>query len=320
MKKIVKLISKNHGIVLIIFTIMGFLVPGLFAWVTSKVFGQPFINILLGIIMFGMGMTLTIDDFKVVLKKPKDIAKAGIAQFTVMSFLAFILSKIFGLEKGLMLGVVLVGTCPGGTASNVITYLAGGDVALSVAMTTFSTLLAPILTPAITYLLIKEVIEFSPVGMFISIIQVVIVPVALGLAAKYLLKEKATSVEEYMPALSSIAISCTVAGIIAANVDTILSSLGIVVIVVIIHNLLGILIGYYFGRFTGMGRKRSITLAIEVGLQNSGLASSLAATHFTAMPMATVPGALFSAWQNIAGSIFAWYMKRNELKIDKSEV
>lgn len=293
---------------------MGFVMPDKFTWVTSKIGDQPVINILLGLIMFGMGVTLTVDDFKEVLKRPKDIVKAGAAQFTVMASLAFILSKLFGLEEGLMIGVVLVGTCPGGTASNVITYLAGGDVALSVAMTTFSTILAPVLTPAITYILIKESIEFSPVGMFISILQVVILPIALGLVVKYILKEKSQIIEEYMPGLSSLAISCTVAGVIAGNVDTILSSLGIVVVVVIIHNLLGIFLGYFIGKITGMGRRQSITLGIEVGLQNSGLASSLAATHFPTMPIATVPGALFSAWQNIAGSIFAWYMKSREAK------
>ncbi len=293
---------------------MGFVMPDKFTWVTSKIGDQPVINILLGLIMFGMGVTLTVDDFKEVLKRPKDIVKAGAAQFTIMASLAFILSKLFGLEEGLMIGVVLVGTCPGGTASNVITYLAGGDVALSVAMTTFSTILAPVLTPAITYLLIKESIEFSPVGMFISILQVVILPIALGLIVKYILKEKSQIIEEYMPGLSSLAISCTVAGVIAGNVDTILSSLGIVVVVVIIHNLLGIFLGYFIGKITGMGRRQSITLGIEVGLQNSGLASSLAATHFPTMPIATVPGALFSAWQNIAGSIFAWYMKSREAK------
>lgn len=224
-----------------------------------------------------------------------------------------------GKINRLMIGVVLVGTCPGGTASNVITYLAGGDVALSVAMTTFSTILAPILTPAITYLLIRESIEFSPVGMFISILQVVILPIALGLAVKYILKEKSKVIEEYMPGLSSLAISCTVAGVISGNVDTILSSLGIVVVVVVMHNILGITLGFCIGKFTGMGRKKSITLGIEVGLQNSGLAASLAATHFPTMPIATVPGALFSAWQNIAGSIFAWYMKSNEVKSDETE-
>lgn len=314
MRKIVKLISKNHGIVLVIFTILSFINPDSFLWVGGKVLGQPIINVMLGIIMFGMGVTLTVDDFKVVLKRPGDIIKAGAAQFSIMALTAFVLSKIFGLEEGLMLGVVLVGTCPGGTASNVITYLAGGDVALSVAMTTFSTILAPILTPAITYLIVRESVSFNPIGMLISILQIVILPVALGLLAKYVLKDKSRVIEEYMPAFSSIAISLTVAGVIAGNVDTIISSLGIVVVVVILHNLLGLFIGYNFGRLTGMGRRQCITLAIEVGLQNSGLATSLAITHFPTMPAATVPGALFSAWQNIAGSIFAWYMKRHEVK------
>lgn len=314
MKKLAKGISKNHGIVIIIFTILGFITPNLFTWVTQKFLGQPVINILLGLIMFGMGTTLNLDDFKLVLKRPLDVLKAGFFQFTIMPLLAFLLAKLFGLNEALTLGVILVGTCPGGTASNVVTYLAGGDVALSVAMTTFSTLLAPILTPIVTYILINESIKFSPVGMFISILQIVILPIALGLAIKYLLKEKSQIIEEYMPGFSSLAISLVVAGIISANVDSILSSLGIIVLVVIAHNLLGLAVGYYAGKLTGMDRRQSITLAIEVGLQNSGLATSLATTHFPLMPLATIPGALFSAWQNIAGSVFASYMKSQESK------
>lgn len=312
MKRLLKLISKNHGIVIIIFTALGFLTPQLFRWVTQTFLGQPVINILLGLIMFGMGTTLSLDDFKVVLKRPLDVLKAGAFQFTIMPLLAFGLAKIFGLNEALTLGVILVGTCPGGTASNVITYLAGGDVALSVAMTTFSTILAPILTPLVTYIFINETINFSPVGMFISILQIVIVPIALGLTVKYLLKEKSRIIEEYMPGFSSLAISSVVAGIIAVNGESILNSLGIVMLVVILHNLLGLMIGYYGGKLTGMNRKQSITLAIEVGLQNSGLATSLATTHFPLMPLATIPGALFSVWQNIAGSVFASYMKSKE--------
>lgn len=317
MKKVVKWISRNHGLVLIIFTIFAFLTPNAFSWVNSKFVGQPVINILLGIIMFGMGITLSVDEFKLVLKKPLEIAKAGFFQFTIMPLLAFLLSKLFKLDDALMLGVVLVGTCPGGTASNVITYLAGGDVALSVAMTTFSTVLAPILTPMITYLLIGQSIKFNPIGMFISIMQIVIVPVALGLIIKQVLKESAETVEDYMPAVSSLMISSVVAGIISANKDPILSSIGVIIAVVIAHNLLGILLGYFAGKVTGMDHKGCITLAIEVGLQNSGLATSLATTHFPTMTMATIPGALFSAWQNIAGSIFAWYMKSQESKMEK---
>lgn len=319
MKKIAKLISKYFGVIIIIFMILGFLTPKLFKWVTSALFGQSVINILLGIIMFGMGMTLSLNDFKVVLKRPLDILKGTAAQFIVMPMLAILLSKIFGLEKPLMVGVVLVGTCPGGTSSNVISYMAGGDVALSVAMTTVSTLLAPILTPAITYLLIKQSVNFSPVNMFISIIQVVLLPIALGLIVKSIIKENADFINDYMPAISAISIACIVGGVIGANANRILGSLGLIVVVIILHNLCGYALGFLIGRLTGMNRKKSITLAVEVGMQNSGLATSLAASQFAAMPLATVPGALFSAWHNISGAIFAWLVKSLEVKMPKKQ-
>lgn len=314
MKKVAKLISKYFGIIIIVFMILGFITPDAFKWVFSKVFGQSIITILLGIIMFGMGMTLSLDDFKIVLKRPLDILKGTAAQFIIMPVLAFLLSKIFGLEEALMVGVVLVGTCPGGTSSNVISYMAGGDVAMSVAMTTVSTLLAPFLTPAITYLLIKQTVSFNPVNMFISIIQVVLVPIALGIIVKAIMKEKADVVEDYMPAVSSISIACIVGGVIGVNAAKILNSLGLIVIVVIAHNLCGYALGFLLGKVTGMERKKSITLAVEVGMQNSGLAASLAASQFATMPLAAVPAALFSAWHNISGAIFAWFLRNAEKK------
>ncbi len=319
MKSLAKSIAKYFGLIIILFMILGFLTPESFKWVTMKLYGQSVINILLGIIMFGMGMTLTLNEFKVVLSRPLDVFKGTAAQFIIMPLLAFGLSKLFGLEEALLVGVVLVGTCPGGTASNVITYMAGGDVALSVAMTTVSTLLAPILTPFLTYLLVHKSIEFSPVGMFISIVQVVLIPIALGLIVKIIIKEKANTVEDYMPAVSTMSIACIVAGVIGANSEKILSSLGIIVIVVILHNLLGYALGYLVGKLTGMDRKKRITLAIEVGMQNSGLAASLAASQFAAMPLAAVPAALFSAWHNISGATLAWIMRSRESKLKKEE-
>lgn len=320
MKNVAKLISKYFGIVIIVFMLLAFLEPGLFKWVTSQLFGQSVITILLGIIMFGMGMTLNIEDFKIVLKRPLDILKGTVAQFTIMPLLAFVLAKAFGLEEALMVGVVLVGTCPGGTSSNVISYMAGGDVALSVAMTTVSTLLAPILTPAITYLLIKQTVAFSPVGMFISIIQVVILPIALGLIIKSLIKDKANVLEDYLPAVSSIAIACIVGGVIGGNKERIIASFGLIVVVVVLHNVLGYLLGLAIGKLTGMDRRKSITIAVEVGMQNSGLATSLAASQFAAMPLAAVPGALFSAWHNVSGAVFAWIAKSMENKELKAQV
>lgn len=318
MRKIAGLISKYFGIIIIVFMVFGFITPNVFKWVTTPLFGQSVINILLGIIMFGMGMTLTVDDFKVVLKRPLDVLKGTAAQFIIMPLIAFLLSKVFGLEEALMVGVVLVGTCPGGTSSNVISYMAGGDVALSVAMTTVSTLLAPILTPALTYLLIRQTVTFSPISMFISIVQVVLLPIALGLIIKAIIKEKANIIEAYMPAVSSISIACIVGGVIGANSTKILASIGLIVVVVILHNVCGYALGYFVGKFTGMDRKKSITLAVEVGMQNSGLATSLAATQFASMPLAAVPAALFSAWHNISGAILAWGVKFLEMK--KSEV
>ncbi|MTI57458.1 MAG: bile acid:sodium symporter family protein [Geosporobacter ferrireducens] len=312
LQKIARIISKYFGVIIIVFMILGFVTPGAFKWVTSKLFGQPVINILLGIIMFGMGMTLSLNDFKIVLKRPLDVLKGTAAQFIIMPVLALFLSKLFGLEEALMVGVVLVGTCPGGTASNVISYMAGGDVALSVAMTTVSTLLAPILTPTLTYLLIKQTVSFSPVSMFMSIIQVVLLPITVGLIVKAVIKEKADVVESYMPAVSTISIACIVGGVIGANAAKILSSLGLIVLVVILHNACGYALGFLVGKLTGMDRKKSITLAVEVGMQNSGLAASLAASQFAAMPLAAVPAALFSAWHNISGAIFAWVAKSLE--------
>src|SRR5690554_268204 len=300
--------------------LVAFIEPGIFSWVTSQLFGQSVITLLLGIIMFGMGMTLNIEDFKIVLKRPLDILKGTLAQYTIMPLLALALSMMFGLEEALMVGVVLVGTCPGGTSSNVISYMAGGDVALSVAMTTVSTLLAPILTPAITYMLIRQSVTFSPIGMFTSIVQVVILPIALGLLLKSIIKDKADVLEDYLPAVSSIAIACIVGGVIGGNRERILASLGLIVVVVVLHNILGYLIGLGIGRLTGMDRRKSITIAVEVGMQNSGLATSLAASQFAAMPLAAVPGALFSAWHNVSGAVFAWIAKSIESREPNPQV
>lgn len=323
MKKIAELISKYFAFVIIIFMLLGFIIPGIFAWVTARIFGQSVITILLGMIMFGMGLTVSIKDFKAILKRPLDVLKGTALQFIIMPLLAFALSKAFGLEDALMVGVVLVGTAPGGVASNVITYMARGDVAYSVAMTTVSTLLAPFLTPVIAYLLIRETVSFDPVSMFINITQVVLIPIALGLTIKAVFKEKADVVEDYMPVVSTLAIGSIVGGVIGANAERILASLGIIIGVVILHNLLGYAIGFFAAsKLFGMDGKRSIAMAIEVGMQNSGLAASLAATQFAAMPMAAVPAAIFSAFHNISGAILAWgyrnYFSREAIKEDIS--
>ena len=270
------------------------------------------INDLLGVIMFGMGLTLNLNDFKIVFSRPKDILIGCLAQFTVMPLLAWGLAKVFQLDEALALGVVLVGCCPGGTASNVITYLAKGDLALSVGMTAVSTLLAPLLTPLLTWALAGKSIDVDVAGMLLSILWVVILPIVSGLIIKTLWPKFTEKVKDYLPAFSSVAIAFTVAIIISANASKLLAGGLVIVIVVMLHNLFGLGLGYLTGRLLGLSEPKKRAISIEVGMQNSGLASALATIHFAAYPLATIPGAIFGVWHNISGAIVAWLYTRKD--------
>ena len=263
------------------------------------------INPLLGVIMFGMGLTLNIKDFKIVFSRPKDVIVGCLAQFTIMPLLAWGLARVFQLDESLTLGVVLVGCCPGGTASNVITYLAKGDLALSVGMTGVSTVLAPLLTPLLTWALAGKSVNVDVVGMLLSILWVVILPIVAGLIVKGLWPKFTEKATDYLPALSSIAIALIVAIIISANASKLLAGGLMIVVVVMLHNICGLSLGYLIGRLLGLSEPKKRAISIEVGMQNSGLASSLATMHFAAYPMATIPGAIFSVWHNISGAMVA---------------
>ncbi len=263
------------------------------------------INYLLGVVMFGMGLTLNLQDFKVVFSRPKDVIIGCLAQFTIMPLLAWGLSRLFSLDEALALGVVLVGCCPGGTASNVITYLAKGDLALSVGMTGVSTLLAPLLTPLLTWALAGKSVEVDVAGMLLSILWVVILPIVVGLIVKWLFPKFTEKAVDYLPAVSSIAIATIVAIIISANASKLLAGGLVILLVVVLHNLCGLGLGYLLGRLLRLSEPKKRAISIEVGMQNSGLASSLATLHFAAYPMATIPGAIFSVWHNISGALIA---------------
>ena len=273
--------------------VASFAVPG---WV---------VNVLLGVVMFGMGLATRLDDFKVVFSRPKEVAIGCVAQFTIMPMLAWVLSRLFGLDEALTIGVILVGCSPGGTASNVITYLAKGDLALSVGMTAVSTLLAPFLTPLLTLLLAGESVAVDTVGMFIGILWVVVLPIALGLAAKRFFPRTTERTVRFMPTVSSIAIAVIIILILAANANRLFAGGCVVILVVILHNLCGLLLGYLLAMAFRLPDPKRRALCIEVGMQNSGLAASLAATHFAAYPMAAVPGAIFSFWHNVSGALVA---------------
>ena len=305
--RFIKYISEYMGLLVLAAALLALLFPGLLQQVRPTV-----INYLLGVVMFGMGLTLKLQDFKVVFSRPKDVIVGCIAQFTVMPLLAWGLARLFSLDEALALGVVLVGCCPGGTASNVITYLAKGDLALSVGMTGVSTLLAPFLTPLLTWALAGKSVDVDVASMFLSILWVVILPIVLGLLVRGLwpkLTEKAT---DYLPAVSSIAIALIVAIVISANADKLLAGGLMIVLVVMLHNVCGLSLGYLTGRLLGLSEAKKRAVSIEVGMQNSGLASSLATIHFAAYPLATIPGAIFSVWHNLSGAAVAYLYRRSE--------
>ena len=307
-KKIIASISEYMGIIVLVTAVLALLFPHVAGRVPPTV-----INYLLGIVMFGMGLTLNPYDFKVVFSRPRDVIIGCLAQFTIMPLLAWGLSRLFPLDESLALGVILVGCCPGGTASNVITYLARGDLALSVGMTGVSTLLAPFMTPLLTWLLAGKSVDVDVVSMFLSILWVIIIPIAIGLIIKRLLPAFSSRATTFLPAISTLAIAAIVAIVVSANAQKLLMGGMVVIIVVMLHNLLGIGLGYTIGSILRLSSPKRKAISIEVGMQNSGLACSLAATHFAAFPMATIPGAIFSVWHNISGAIVArLYRRMNE--------
>ena len=310
MKRIFKFIEKYFFVIILAAVALSLIYPNSFVWVLSEVNGINILNLLLSVILFTMGTTLKPDNFINVFRHPREIAVGISAQYLIMPLLAFSLASLFSLDAALTVGLILVGTVPGGTASDVVTFLADGDVALSVSLTAVSTLISPILTPIITLFLIGNQIHFNPTEMFISIVQIVIIPIALGLFLNYRFPDFCEKLKDYLPAIASIVICLIVAGVIGANKQAILTSSGIIILVIVVQYFLAMLLGFIAGYLSGMGKKQIVTVAIELAFQNSGLSTGLAKTHFPSLAAATVPGALYSVWQNFAGSIIAYLLKK----------
>ena len=311
LEKVVNFIGDYFIVWTIIAAILGFFSPGVFSWVL------PQVTILLGIIMFGMGMTLKVEDFKNILVNPRDIFLGSLAQFTLMPLIAYILAVVFKLPPELAVGVILVGTCPGGTASNVMTYLAKGDVALSVSITTLSTFLAPVITPLLTVWLAGKWIPVSAGSMFISIVKIVFIPVVLGLVVNRLFGSKLKAIKKSFPAVSVIAIVLIVGGVVGANSEKLVTTGMAVFLIVILHNVSGIIAGYFLGDKLSLKEAKKRALSIEIGMQNSGLAVSLAVAHFS--PAAAIPAAIFSVWHNISGPLVATYWSRKTAESNQLE-
>lgn len=310
MKRIFKFIEKYYFIIILLSVAVSLVFPNSFQWVLSNYGGVNILNLLLSIVLFTMGTTLKVEDFTNVFKKPKEISVGIATQYIAMPLIALALAKIFSLNEALTVGLILVGTVPGGTASDVITFLSKGDVALSVSLTAVSTVIAPIITPLITLVLIGNQIHFNPVDMFLSIIEIVIIPIMIGLILNSKFPDFCERLKDYLPALSAIVICLIVAGVIGANKQAILTSSSIIILVIMMQYFLAMMIGFGVGYLAGMDRKQIITVAIELAFQNSGLSTGLAKAHFPNLAQATVPGALYSVWQNFAGSILAYLFRR----------
>lgn len=306
--KLTQFISKTFAIWVIVFAFIAAEFPE-----TFKMF-VPWIPYLLGIVMLGMGLTLTFKDFGEVTRNPKVVIIGVISQFVVMPLIAFTLAKAFQLPADLAIGVILVGCCPGGTSSNVMTFLARGNTALSVACTTISTLLAPLLTPAVFYLFASQWLEINAGAMFISVLQMVLLPIFIGVVLRTIFKDKIAQFSQTMPLISVIAIVLIVTAVVAVSKDRIIESGLLIFGVVVLHNGLGYLIGYFVSRLFKLEVYNSKAIAIEVGMQNSGLGAALAALHFKANPLIAVPSAVFSFWHNISGPILAMIFSRMENK------
>lgn len=267
---------------------------------------QPAIPWLLGAIMFGMGMTLTPADFSGVLKRWKLVGAGLIAQYTIMPLLAVLVSAMLRLSPEVTAGFILLGACPGGTASNVVTYLARGNVALSVSLTLASTFVSPVLTPWITWLLASQKIEIQAVAMMKTILLIVVFPVGIGVLVRMFAGVVVIRISKGLPLISMFAIAWVIAIVMALNQERILAFPGAIVAGVILHNVCGMALGYGVSRVLSKDIADNRTIAIEVGMQNSGLAVALASQYLT--PAAALPGAIFSLWHNLAGAAFATFV------------
>jgi len=281
----------------------GMLAPGTLAA------GGDSVPYLLGVVMFCMGVTMTPDDFKGVAKRPWAVALGLVAHYVIMPGLGWLVAHLLQLPPQLAAGVILVGCAPSGTASNVVTYLARGDVALSVSVATVSTVLAPVLTPPLTLLLAGQYLPVDAGSMVSDILKTVLLPVLGGLVVRLVAGRHLARALRALPWLSVLAVCAIVAIVVAGSADAIKSAAALVFVAVVLHNGLGLALGYTAGRLGRLGEPGSRALTFEVGMQNSGLAASLATAHFS--PLAALPAAVFSVWHNVSGAVTAaWFARR----------
>jgi len=271
-----------------------------------------YIPYLLGIIMLGMGLTMTTADFKLVLSRPKDVCYGVLLRYLIMPGVAWGVTKVLALDPSLAAGVLLVGCCPSGTASNVMTFIAKGDTALSITVSSINTLLSPLLTPLLFLMLGGAVIPVDTTALLWDIVKIVVVPILAGMLIRFWANRWVSKLQPVIPALSVVAIVITVSAVVALNAAKIAGVAAMALVAVVLHNLSGLLLGYWSSTLLGMSESKARAIAYEIGMENSGLAVALALVHLD--PIAAIPGAIFSVWHNFSGSLLASYWVRKSSK------
>ncbi|MCP9302847.1 MAG: bile acid:sodium symporter family protein [Leuconostoc mesenteroides] len=313
-KSLSKFFTKYFTFFVILVALLAIFIPGPGTTLaTTKVGNLSAVSILLMIVLFGMGITLTPNDFKRVARNPLQVILGTIAHYVIMPFIAFLLVHLFGLTGAAAVGVILVGSAPSGTSSNVMSFLSRGDVALDVSIGLLATLLAPVMIPTLLKLLAGKWVNVPFSSMFFSAFQIVVIPIVLGIIVHTIFKEHVQKVIEIMPLISQVAILVIILAVLSANSKTILAvSTLILVPVIILHNLLGYLLGYGFSKLMKMDTPQQKAITFEVGMQDSALASTLAISFFE--PASAIAAVMFFVWHNISGSVLASLWKNHTEK------
>lgn len=307
-------VGKNLTYLVLADIVAGYFFPGAYTWAVHNTV------LLLGVVMFGMGMTLHASDFRLIVQRPKEVLVGSVCHYTIMPILAYALTMVFGLTPELAVGMVLLGSCPSGTASNVMSFLAKGDVPLAVSITTVSTLLAPIMMPFLVWAFAGQWVTVSFLSMAVTVMKVILVPLVLGLLVHRVLGEKyIEQLQKCLVLVSAFAVLSILGGVVAVNGAKILSIGAFMVVLVLIHNIGGFALGYFATGKLGLGKRQQHSVTLEVGMQNDALALSIAAIYFA--PTVAIPAAVGAAVHQITGSllagIFARHMDAYEAKQQK---
>lgn len=304
--------SKWFTLLVILWAAVNYFLPQASLWIA------PNTSYLLGIILFGMGLTLSKEDFTRILKRPVPVILGTVAHYVIMPFIAFLLCQIFHLTGATAVGVILVGSCPSGTSSSVMAYLAKGDVALDVSIEALSTLLAPIMLPFLLQFYAGRYVAIPTTSLFLSTLKIVVIPIVLGVVVHSLFSKQAAKVNLVLPLISQIAILAIIGAVFAANHDDLFTAqTALVIPVVMLHNLSGYALGYVFGHLIRLHQPQRKAITFEVGMQDSSLGATLAMKYF--VPAAAIPSTIFSIWHNISGSVLSsWWRQHTTEEVHKT--